>query len=471
MKKNVARPLVVIGTLIAATCAALAWSGATHPDPAPPPASSREEILTLSGRLTQDKVFIGGNGTATMELTLTADDTTLPDPGGRRPVDMVVVLDRSGSMAGRKLGDARRAVQDLIGRLSERDRFALVSYSSTVRRHSALLPASPGHRSHLLAEVDRIEAGGGTNLGSGLDLGMRLLESDPKNGSLGRLILISDGLANEGVVDPSALGSMAAAAREYGFAVSTVGVGDDFNETLMTAIADRGTGNYYYLAKPAAFAEVFQQEFQSTLAAAATGVTVRVPLSRGMALIDAAGYPVQLEGGAAVFHPGDLRSGQTRRFFLTFQVPARAAARYQIRDIAVAYTHGDVRQTAVLSHPFEIACVTDPAAAVASIRKRVWEKKVLQEDYGRLKSQVAADIRSGRAPQAIEKIRKYQAEQEAINAVVGSAEVDANLKEGVLRLEEMVQETFTGSADEVQAKQKRAAKALQFESYRERRSK
>jgi Ca-activated chloride channel family protein len=264
---------------------------------------------------------------------------------------------------------------------------------------------------------------------------------------------------------------MADTAREYGFAVSTVGVGDDFNETLMTSIADRGTGNYYYLANPAAFAEVFRQEFQNTLAAAATSVSVKVPLSGGMALIDASGYPVQFEGGAAVFHPGNLRSGQTRRFFLTFRVPARAAARYPIRDISVAYTHGDVRRTAVLSHPFEIACITDPAAAAASIRKAAWEKKVLQEDYGRLKSQVAADIRSGRAPQAIEKIRKYRAEQEALNAVVGSAGVDANLKEGVPRLEEMVQEAFTGSADEVQAKQKRAAKALQFESYQKRRSK
>jgi Ca-activated chloride channel family protein len=84
---------------------------------------------------------------------------------------------------------------------------------------------------------------------------------------------------------------------------------------------------------------------------------------------------------------------------------------------------------------------------------------------------VADDIRSGRAPEAMEKIRKYRSRQEAANAVVGSAKVDANLDEEVLQLEATVQETFSGPADQVQAKQKRAAKALQFESYKERRSK
>ena len=475
MKRNVLKPLVIIGSLIAVTCAALAYSGGKTPTSdsptPPPPVSHREGILTLSGRLTQDKIFIGGDGTAALDLTLTADDIAAPDSGGRRSVDMVVVLDRSGSMEGQKINDARRAVLDLIGQLSAEDRFALVSYSSTVHRHSVLLPVTPGNRERLFSEVKRITAGGGTNLGAGLDLGMTTLKTAPKTGSLGRLILISDGLANEGIIDPAALGNMAAAAREHDFAVSTVGVGNDFNETLMTAIADRGTGNYYYLENPTAFAEVFQQEFRSTLAAAATGVTVTVPLAGGMTLIDASGYPVQIKGGRAVFHPGDLRSGQTRKFFLTFKVPARAETRFEIKDIAVAYTHADARHTAVLSDPFVIACVNDPAAAVASIRKDAWEKKVLQDDYGRLKNQVAADIRSGKAPQAIEKIRKYQADQQAINAVVGSAEVEKNLKEDVAQLEGMVHETFSGSADEVQTKQKRAAKALQFESYKDRRAK
>ena len=476
MKRIAVKPLVAILALIAVTCAALAYSGGktpveSPPEGPPPTVSSREGILTLSGRLTQDKIFIGGDGTATLDLTLTADDVAAPDPVGRRQVDTVVVLDRSGSMEGRKLQDARQAVQDLIGRLSPGDRFALISYSSTAHRHTPLLPVTPDTRERLLSEVTRIAAGGGTNLGSGLDLGMKTLEAAPKTGNTGRLILISDGLANEGVTDPAALGNMAAGARRHEFAVSTVGVGDDFNETLMTAIADRGTGNYYYLANPAAFAEVFRQEFHGTLAAAATGVTVTVPLSKGMTLADASGYPVQTNGGAAIFHPGDLQSGQTRRLFLTFGLPARAEARVDIEGIKVAYTHEGVRRTAVLPGAFTVACVADPAAAVASIRKDVWEKKVLQEDYGRLKQKVADDIRSGKAPQAMERIRKYQAEQQAVNAVVGSAMVDENLNEGIPELEEMVRKTFSGPAGEVEARQKRAAKTLQFESYKDRRDK
>jgi len=475
MKKIAVKPLAIVGVLIAITCAALAYSGggiSTNDSPAPPPTvSGRKGILTLSGRLTQNKIFIGGDGTAVLDLALTADAVAAPNPSGRHPVDMVVVLDRSGSMEGRKIEDARRAVLDLIGQLSTTDRFALVSYADTALRHTDLLPVTSQHRERLFSEVKHTPAGGGTNLGAGLEAGMAALNSATQSESLGRLILLSDGLANKGIVNPAALADMASGAREHGFAISTVGVGDDFNETLMTAIADRGTGNYYYLENPSAFAEVFQREFRETLAAAATGVTVMVPLSDGMTLIDASGYPVQTRSGIAVFHPGDIRSGQTRRFFLTFRVPDRTEGRFEIRDIAVSYAHGDVRRTVHLSESFTIACVADPADALASIQKITWEQKVLQDDYGRLKNEVAADIRNGLAPQALEKIRKYQTEQQAVNAVVGSPEVEKNLKKDVVRLEEMVRETFSGTEDEVHAQKKRAAKALQFESYKDRRSK
>jgi Ca-activated chloride channel family protein len=378
MKTKAVASLVIISAMMAASFAAPAWSDTPQPDAASPSVPSRGGILALSGRLTQNKIFAGGDGSVVLELSLTADRIAAPVPESRRAVDMVVVLDRSGSMAGRKLNNAGRAIADLIGRLSERDRFALVSYAGTVRRHTPLLPATTAHRSRLLTEVAQIEAGGGTNLGAGLEMGMALLKSAPKRSGLGRLILISDGLANKGIVDPAALGRRAADAREYGFAVSTVGVGDDFNETLMTTLADRGAGTYYYLANPAVFAEVFQQELRGMFAAAATSVTVTVPLNGGVALIDASGYPVEVLGRTAVFHPGDLRSGQTRRFFLTLQVPARAGARFWVRDIAAAYTHDGRRYAARLPDLFEIACVTDPAAAMASIHKSAWERKVLQ---------------------------------------------------------------------------------------------
>ena len=100
-----------------------------------------------------------------------------------------------------------------------------------------------------------------------------------------------------------------------------MGVGLDFNEVLMTAIADRGTGSYYYLENPMAFAEVFQKEFFYTRATVATNVSISFPLGSGISIADAAGYPLTVQKDRAVFYPGDLRAGQTRKLFLTLQVP------------------------------------------------------------------------------------------------------------------------------------------------------
>ena len=134
-------------------------------------------------------------------------------------------------------------------------------------------------------------------------------------------MLISDGLANQGVTDPHALGRMAARGLSKDWVVSTVGVGNDFNEHLMTTLADHGAGNYTYLENPAAFAAVFQREYRHAAAAAASGVAISVPLNNGVQLIDAGGYPIENRDGRATFNPGNLRFGQTRTLYLSFKVP------------------------------------------------------------------------------------------------------------------------------------------------------
>ena len=109
--------------------------------------------------------------------------------------------------------------------------------------------------------VREVVAGGGTNLGGGLQQGINVLARTMSNGNQHKMILISDGLANQGITDPSILWDMAGGAYENRFSISTVGVGYDFNEILMTGIADHGAGQYYFLENPNAFAKVFEQTY------------------------------------------------------------------------------------------------------------------------------------------------------------------------------------------------------------------
>jgi Ca-activated chloride channel family protein len=319
------------------------------------------------------------------------------------------------------------------------------------------------------AAVNRVRVGGGTNLGAGLQAGIDLLGSSDGNANAARIILISDGLANKGITDARALGGIAAVAVENEFAVSTVGVGAEFNEYLMTAIADQGTGNYYYLENPAAFAEVFQQEFHDTRLAVVNNLKIEIPLKDGIDLADAAGYPISRQSGKAVFYPGNLRSGQNRNLYLTLRVPTGSQRNFELERIKIVYHHGSRIYETTLKDSFTIACVQDERQVFSSIDKTSWSEKVLNEDINRLKQEVAADLKSGKKQDAIKRIKKYHGEQEAVNAVVGSARVAQSLDKDLKALETYVEETFQGAPEAVRQKQKTNAKALQYDGYRGRR--
>jgi Ca-activated chloride channel family protein len=463
--------------LIIVTGAAMTVTGRGTPvAPVPAPAATHHistgaGILKLSGHLVQTQVLKGSQGIFSLELTLAADHAVAErEPGADRGIDFVVVLDRSGSMQGAKLEHARQSLHHLLSGLTDRDRFALVSYSDAVQRHCDLLAVSELNRRHMQAAVNAVYAAGATNLGDGLQAGIDRLAAAVRPGHPGRVILISDGLANRGVTDPVALGRMAAVAAGKEFAVSTVGVGADFNEFLMATIADRGAGCYYYLENPSAFAEVFQKEFFAAKSAAATGIAVSISLPAGVRLVDAAGYPVTVSDGTAVFYPGSLRSGQTRQMFLTFQVPTDQEKRFDIGRIFARYQHqGELQETA-LESSFTIACVADETSVFSSIDRPRWERKVLMEDYSRLKEEVAADISAGKMDGARSRIEQYEKEQQALNSVVRSPEVSKNIEKDLKDLRKRVDETFQGAPAAVMEKQKSNAKSLQYEGYYERRN-
>jgi Ca-activated chloride channel family protein len=426
--------------------------------------------LAVETHLVQDKVLIGSDGRATLALTLQAAGANESGRAAEPPVDLVVVLDRSGSMNGRKIQDARRAVQTLIETLSRDDRLGIVTYSDRAEPLSDLRPMTEARRHALAGLVREIQPGGGTNLGAGLETGLALFAAHPMDGRHRKLLLISDGLANHGVTDPHALGRMAAAGLSKDWVVSTVGVGNDFNEHLMTTLADYGGGTYTYMEDPAAFAAVFQQEYRHAAVTAVSGLTVNVPLNHGIQLVDAGGYPIQTGNGRACFNPGGLRYGQTRTVYLTFQIPTDVPGDVFVEGLQLGFRNPDGQVVTRSTEAFTIACVANPAEVMASIHEDRWAAQVVQEDFGRLKAAVADALREGDEEQALAHIEAYRKEKEAINRVVASPKVSANLRKDVDALGAVVRDTFAGGPEAVMSQQKKNAKVLQYESYKERRA-
>ena len=427
--------------------------------------------FSIDTALAQSKVLQGTNGNISVALTLSGSDVLEQVNAAIQPVDLVVVLDRSGSMNGQKIADARNAVVQLINYMGRDDRMALITYSNGVEMLSPLVSLGGGQREHLSALVRQVAVGGGTNLGGGLQVGINtLLQRDISNRQR-RVMLVSDGLANQGITSPRDLGQMAAGATEWGVAVSTVGVGYDFNEVLMTTIADYGAGNYYFLETPQAFAEVFKKEFESTRNVVAGNAELRIPLRDGVQLIDAGGYPITMTGNVAVIRLGDLLAGQQRKIYLTYRIPTNQLNSYELGDMQINYRHNDKQLQVVGDQRFKVDCVEDKKAVIASIDKEVWSEQIVKEDFSKLKDTVANAVRSGQKKEALRAIEEYEEKTGELNDSVGSAEVSKNLENDLAPLRQSVEQTFSGAPAAVAEKRKQQAKELQYESYKIRRDK
>ncbi len=167
---------------------------------------------------------------------------------GREPLHLVAVLDVSGSMRGAKIESARAAVRQVVQRLQQGDLFSLVTFDTEVRCLAEGRRIDEAFRRVAQSLVDEMEAGGQTALCGGLEQGIAqaLKHAQPTN----LVLLLSDGQANVGETDLEAIGRRAWEGRRQNVTVSTLGVGVDYNEALMSEIATEGGGRFYHIARP-----------------------------------------------------------------------------------------------------------------------------------------------------------------------------------------------------------------------------
>ena len=175
------------------------------------------------------------------------------DAAVERPkLDLALVIDRSGSMSGDKIQDVKTASLQILKELQPTDSLTLITYASQVSRHfTGLEMGKTGAFGQARQDILDLHPGGGTALGPALYDALGRSQPGgampPAVGSLPHVILLSDGLANAGESDPGALGRRAAKGFGDGMSVSTIGVGLDYNEDLMTRLADQGGGRYHYV--------------------------------------------------------------------------------------------------------------------------------------------------------------------------------------------------------------------------------
>ena len=265
-----------------------------------------DQDLSLSSRIILTPrhagLCAGQDNSVEVLVRIQAPDSPAGEARPRPPNAISLVLDRSGSMEGRPLAEARRCAEFVVSRLRPSDSISVVQFDNRVQR---LWPAVPlGDGNAVRDAISRIHAGGNTNLHGGWLEGASSL-ADARGSGLKRVILLSDGCANDGVIDSDEIAKQCAEWAAKGITTSTYGLGTSFNEDLMVAMSRAGGGNHYYGDTAHDLMEPFQQELDllNNLALRQVQISVSVPNGLQVEMLNA------LPGTAAGWRLSDLAWG------------------------------------------------------------------------------------------------------------------------------------------------------------------
>ncbi len=284
----------------------------------------------------------------------------------RTPLNLAVVIDRSGSMDEKnKLTYVKKAVENIIDNLDEGDYVSLVAYNDEV---TVLQKTTQVESRYLLKEkVNKLNAAGFTNLSGGMLEGFDQVSRSYKKGYVNRVLLLSDGLANRGITDRFKLAEKVRDInKEGGIVISTFGVGNDFNEDLMTDLAEYGKGNYYYIRDAEQIPDIFAHELSGVrmLVAQNTKVTVRFP-DNYLSLNRVFGYPYEVHGDEVTIDFKDVFSEQNKTVLLKFNVIRPVSSRLEF-DCELRYND--------VTNNFLTMSETEHCSINAAVSKAEYEK-------------------------------------------------------------------------------------------------
>ncbi len=289
------------------------------------PAQASE--VKLSAGLGQSVIPSSG-GKVYLRLNLKA--LTHETSENRPPINLGLVLDRSGSMRGPRIAAAKEAARMALSRLGSNDIIALVAYNHKV---NILQPARPLSDHELFTSaIDRLAADGRTALFAGVKEGGRQVERLMSDRHINRVILMSDGLANVGPSSPAELAKLGQRLGGKGISVTTIGLGLGYNEDLMQRLALASDGNHAFAETPDDLINIFNSEFGDTLSIAAKDIEIIIEVRAGFNPVRVLGRDANIDGSRIKLRLNQLTALNER--YLVVELDA--ASSKPTDDVAVA---------------------------------------------------------------------------------------------------------------------------------------
>jgi Ca-activated chloride channel family protein len=266
--------------------------------------------------------LIAADSPSTVDLIISfnAEDTRNLTP--RRPLNLSLVIDRSGSMAGQPLKYAIQAAQRLVEHLTPEDFLSIVIYDDTPE--TILQPQQVIDQAAIRSLLGKVRVGGCTNLSGGWLMGGDHVKSQQSTERINRVLLLTDGQANIGITDTQILINTARQQAEQGVVTTTLGFGTYFNEDLLIGMANASGGNFYFIQSPDEASDVFRIELESLVSVVAQNLTVTLQPEESVKLAWVLNnYRSNVIGNNLEVFLGDVYEAEAKQLAVELSIPPK----------------------------------------------------------------------------------------------------------------------------------------------------
>ncbi|HVH44766.1 MAG TPA: VWA domain-containing protein [Labilithrix sp.] len=409
------------------------------------PADANRTSSTWIGASAEGDMLPTGTRETFLGVWVDVPDTR---PAVRPPMELALVIDTSGSMAGAKIENARTAASALVRSLRDGDIVALDAFSDSARTVVPPTRLTAHAREDVLRAIAGLNVSGSTNMFDGLTLAEGQVAAAPATHGIRRIVVISDGIANVGPSSPETLGAIAERGLRFRAQVTSLGVGNDYDERTLNALAVRSSGRLYHLTEPREMANILKGELDLLDATLASDSFIEIVPAPGVALVGAEGIRADwhdtsgAERRALRIPLGALHAGQHREALVRVRIDDTAAFEGQTRSLAsvrlrfrdaqdsdlervqetVARTQLTGDSTAVASHVSSrtkaIVAIQDSAKIQMAAAQRINDGQFMDADkeLARAEASLAAQARVVTAPAEKKRIADAQTKVAAARA-------------------------------------------------------
>lgn len=288
--------------------------------------------LMVEGRLGHAKVEAqrAGENFLFVDVSAQRDAAT-----GAAPLNLAIVVDRSGSMKGARLDNAIEAARGMVSRLRDGDVVSLVTYNTVAEVQVPPTPIDSVGRNSVLRALSRIRASGDTCISCGIKTGIEQLLL--KNDMVNRMLLLSDGEATAGVRDLEGFRRIAERARSMSIPISSIGVDVDYNERLLAALARDSNGRHHFVENSGDLSSIFDEELKSLNRTVADAAELSVELAPNVEVIEVFDRVFRREGRRLVVPFGSFSAGEQKTLLVKVSTPAMKEGENLVADVRLGY--------------------------------------------------------------------------------------------------------------------------------------